>query len=175
MKTHQTLKRAFVDSPIGRIALVWNTDDRLLSLDFETHLPRMERLLRTQHGADAAAIRDGRVPGAIERALDAYFAGELAAVDALAVHAGGTDFQRAVWSALRTIPPGTTMTYGALADRVGRRGASRAVGRANGSNPIAIVVPCHRVIGADGSLTGYGGGMERKEWLLAHERARARG
>jgi len=87
------------------------------------------------------------------------------------VRAGGTPFQRVVWAALREIPPGRTTSYGQLAARLGRPGASRAVGLANGANPVAIAVPCHRVIGADGTLTGYGGGIERKRWLLEHERA----
>ena len=104
------------------------------------------------------------------RALSAaYFKGDLTAIDGLKVANGGTDFQRAVWKALRAIPAGGTITYGALAARLGRPKAARAVGLANGANPIAIVVPCHRVVGADGSLTGYGGGMARKQWLLAHE------
>jgi methylated-DNA-[protein]-cysteine S-methyltransferase len=85
----------------------------------------------------------------------------------------GTDFQRTVWQALRRIPCGTTISYGELARRIGRPAAVRAVGLANGANPVGVVVPCHRVIGADGSLTGYGGGIERKRWLLAHERASA--
>jgi methylated-DNA-[protein]-cysteine S-methyltransferase len=100
-----------------------------------------------------------------------YFAGELGAIDDLPVKTAGTPFQRAVWSALREIPLGATESYGKLAERIGRPTAVRAVGLANGSNPIGIVVPCHRVIGANGSLTGYGGGMERKRWLLEHEKA----
>jgi methylated-DNA-[protein]-cysteine S-methyltransferase len=111
------------------------------------------------------------------RELDGYFAGELTSFT-VALAAVGTVFQRRVWAALRAIPFGTTTSYGALARALGRRGAARAVGLANGRNPIAIIVPCHRVIGADGTLTGYGGGLERKRWLLAHEEtlsARARG
>ena len=102
--------------------------------------------------------------------LLAYFAGELTTF-AVPVAASGTAFQQLVWAALREIPFGATTSYGALARAVGRPGASRAVGLANGRNPIAIIVPCHRVIGADGSLTGYGGGLTRKRWLLAHEQA----
>jgi methylated-DNA-[protein]-cysteine S-methyltransferase len=93
------------------------------------------------------------------------------AVERLPVRTNGTPFQQQVWAALREIPAATTMSYGELARKLGKPGASRAVGRANGSNPVGIVVPCHRVIGADGSLTGYGGGMDRKRWLLEHERA----
>ena len=99
----------------------------------------------------------------------------MAALDQLPVRPGGTEFQRLVWAALRLIPPGTTTTYGQLAARIGRAKASRAVGLANGANPVAIVVPCHRVVGADASLTGYGGGIERKAWLIAHERRHTAG
>ncbi|MHB1862698.1 MAG: methylated-DNA--[protein]-cysteine S-methyltransferase [Gemmatimonadaceae bacterium] len=101
--------------------------------------------------------------------LNAYFDGTLTRFD-LPLAAEGTPFQRQVWDALRRIPFGSTMSYGALARALGRPTATRAVGAANGRNPISIVVPCHRVIGADGSLTGFGGGMERKRWLLEHER-----
>jgi methylated-DNA-[protein]-cysteine S-methyltransferase len=100
-----------------------------------------------------------------------YVDGKLDALAALATETGGTAFQRSVWAALRTIPVGTTLTYAALAQWIQRPLAIRAVGHANGSNPISIVVPCHRVIGSDGSLTGFGGGIERKRWLLDHEGA----
>ena len=102
-------------------------------------------------------------------ALQRYFEGEYASIDAVAVELNGTPFQRKVWGALRAIPPGTTMSYADLARHIGEPRAVRAVGAANGANPVAVIVPCHRVIGADGSLTGYGGGIERKQWLLAHE------
>ena len=101
--------------------------------------------------------------------LAAYFAGELRVFD-LPLGAEGTGFQRLVWRALDTIPFGETRTYGAIAHAIGRPSASRAVGAANGRNPISIIVPCHRVIGASGELTGYAGGVEMKQWLLAHER-----
>jgi methylated-DNA-[protein]-cysteine S-methyltransferase len=103
--------------------------------------------------------------------LDAYFAGELSTFD-LEMNLLGTPFQQRVWSQLCDIPYGETISYGELARRVGNANASRAVGLANGRNPIALIVPCHRVIGANGSLTGYGGGLERKTWLLDHERKR---
>jgi methylated-DNA-[protein]-cysteine S-methyltransferase len=102
-------------------------------------------------------------------ALAAYFAGSVNAIDGLPTATGGTEFQRMVWRALRQIPCGETISYATLARRIGRPAAVRAVGLANGANPISIVVPCHRVIGSDGSLTGYGDGLERKRWLLAHE------
>ena len=105
--------------------------------------------------------------------LNAYFAGQRTTFDLPVDEAGigGTDFQRRVWGALRDIPLGQTISYGELARRIGQPAAVRAVGLANGRNPLSIVIPCHRVIGANGSLTGYGGGMERKRWLLAHEAA----
>ena len=106
---------------------------------------------------------------AVRRALDAYFAGDLGAIDNISVATGGTPFQRTVWAALHRIPAGMTTSYGALAVTIGRPSAMRAVGLAVGSNPVAVIVPCHRVIGADHSLTGYGGGLARKRWLLAHE------
>ena len=126
-------------------------------------------------GDAGAALRHGRARAraptrsAPSSALRAYLAGRLDALDALPVDAGGTPFQRECWAALRTIPAGTTWSYRQLAAAIGRPAAVRAVGLANGANPVGIVVPCHRVIGADGSLTGYGGGLERKRWLLEHE------
>lgn len=113
--------------------------------------------------------------GALRARLEAYFAGDLDALSAIEVRpASGTAFQRRVWEELRRIPAGETISYAELARRIGRPSAVRAVGAANGRNPIALVVPCHRVIGKDGSLTGYAGGLERKRWLLEHEGARAR-
>src|SRR5262249_9271416 len=114
-------------------------------------------------------LEEGKVPVAVKRALEDYFNGDIGALLEVKTATAGTPFQREVWKALRTIPAGTTRSYGELAARIGRAGASRAVGAANGANPIPIVVPCHRVIGADGSLTGFGGGLENKKWLLAHE------
>ena len=130
----------------------------------------MRRALRLHYGEGGYSLREAVDPGGLSAAMNAYFAGELAAIDALPVATGGTAFQRTVWRALREIPCGETISYAALARRIGRESAVRAVGFANGSNPISVVVPCHRVIGSDGSLTGYGGGIERKRWLLAHER-----
>jgi methylated-DNA-[protein]-cysteine S-methyltransferase len=101
--------------------------------------------------------------------LSAYFRGNLDRLGEIKWRVGGTDFQRSVWNALPSIPAGTTMSYGALATRLKVPKAVRAVGHANGANPLSVVIPCHRLIGADGSLTGYGGGIERKRWLLAHE------
>jgi methylated-DNA-[protein]-cysteine S-methyltransferase len=129
----------------------------------------MQRLLHAHHGD--VEVRAGSERLGVREALERYFAGDLSALDALPTQTHGTPFQREVWAALRTIPPGTTLSYGALARRLGKPNAMRAVGLANGANPIGIVVPCHRVIGANGTLTGYGGGLPRKRWLLAHEGA----
>ena len=156
-------------SPIGTMLAVFDEDGRLRALDFDDHEPRLQRLLQRHYGTFELAA--GRAPTSIAEPLTAYFDGELEAVDAVPVATGGTAFQRRVWDALRTLPPRRTTSYGELAAAIGAVGASRAVGLANGANPIAIVVPCHRVIGVNGSLTGYGGGLHRKHWLLAHEGA----
>lgn len=158
-------------SPVSPLLIVTDDAGALRALEFDDHDERMQRLLRTHYGE--YVLENRAAPASIVRALDAYFAGELAALDEVAVATGGTEFQRDVWKALRNIAPGTTASYGKLAENIGRPGASRAVGAANGANPIAIVVPCHRVIGANGTLTGYGGGLPRKRWLLEHERQHA--
>lgn len=157
-------------TPIGEALLVTDTERNLRMLDFRDYEPRMRRLLRLQYGKDVV-LADGPAPKKLLRALTAYFDGDIGALDTIACATAGTSFQRAVWKALRKIPAGRTTSYGALARRIGRPAAMRAVGAANGANPIAIVVPCHRVIGTDGSLTGYGGGLDRKRWLLKHEGA----
>jgi len=167
-----TLQAFFVDrvpSPLGTIVLVRDGEGRLRALDFDTHEARLQRLLRRHYDERRYTAVSAPAPR-IRTALEAFFAGELRALDAIVVQTGGTAFQRRVWAALRRIPAGTTTTYSRLATEIGQPGASRAVGLANGANPIGIVVPCHRVIGADGSLTGYAGGVERKRWLLGHER-----
>jgi methylated-DNA-[protein]-cysteine S-methyltransferase len=154
-------------SPVAPLLLVTDDDGVLRALDFADHESRMYRLLGEHYGA--FELVEGSAPVALTRALAAYFDGSLDALADVRTATGGTPFQREVWNALRTIAPAATMSYGQLATTIGRPGASRAVGAANGANPIAIVVPCHRVIGANGTLTGYGGGLSRKEWLLAHE------
>ncbi len=156
-------------SPIGTILLVTDEDGALRALDFEDCEPRMLKLLRCYCGA-AELAEGGAAPTSARRALDAYFAGDLDGLASVRIATGGSPFQREVWTALRAIPAGATTSYGQLAAKLRRPTASRAVGLANGANPIAIVVPCHRVIGADGALTGYGGGLARKRWLLDHER-----
>ena len=161
----------FVDTiatPIGALRIVWE-DDTLRALDFGDDDEKFARLLEWQFGT--AGLPHAQAPREIRQAFEQYFAGDLTAIDRIKVNAIGTPFQQQVWAALREIPAGTTTSYGKLAERLGRPGASRAVGLANGSNPVGVVVPCHRVIGANGSLTGYGGGLDRKRWLLEHERA----
>ncbi len=162
-----TLQRCEQITPLGEL-VVTRRDGRLCALAFRDCAARVERLLARHYGASA-----GRVTAApadtLRHQIDAYFAGDLRALDAIAIDPPGTTFQRAVWQALRGVSPGTTMAYRDLARRLGAPAAVRAVGAAIGANPIWLVIPCHRIIGADGSLTGYAGGLERKRWLLAHE------
>jgi methylated-DNA-[protein]-cysteine S-methyltransferase len=162
-----------VPSPIGAVLLV--TDGtKLVSLDFEGFEPRLHALLAKRYGSGYRLV-ETRDPLGFSGRIAAYFAGDAAGLDEIPVETGGTDFQRSVWLGLRRIPSGAVMSYGALAAALGRPKASRAVGYANSLNPIAIVLPCHRVIGSNQSLTGYAGGLDRKQWLLAHERALAQG
>jgi len=158
-------------SPVGVVQLAVDETGALRMLEFDADSPRARKLM-ARHFAGVPTTA-GTAPAAIRRALEAYFAGQLTALAAIPVRLGGTDFQRRVWTALTDIPPGVTESYGALAARIGQPRAVRAVGLANGANPVGIVIPCRRVIGADGALTGYGGGLERKRWLLAHEGALA--
>ncbi len=158
-----------IKTPIGELAIVADEAGRVRATEWTDHDHRMHESLRLHYGSDGYALKTARNPGGASTALRAYFDGELNAIDALKVATGGTDFQKTVWKALRRIPCGKTMSYAVLAERIGRPTAVRAVGTANGANPISVVVPCHRVIGTNGSLTGYGGGIERKRWLLAHE------
>jgi methylated-DNA-[protein]-cysteine S-methyltransferase len=158
-----------IHTPIGELLLVADRDGNLRAVGWREHEPRMRQLLARHYGGNGIRLQAARNPKGLTDALSAYFAGELTAIDTLPVATSGTSFQREVWRALREIPCGTTISYAQLAERIGRPTAVRAVGLANGSNPVGVVVPCHRVIGSDGSLTGYGGGIERKRWLLAHE------
>jgi len=154
-------------SPVGNLLLAHDEHETLRALDFGDDEARTRRLLRSRYG-DVALV-SGRAPSRTVESLQAYFDGDLDALAPVTVATGGTEFQRRVWAALREIPSGTTRTYGDLAAQLGEPGAARAVGLANGANPVAIVVPCHRVIGSGGALTGFGGGLERKRWLLEHE------
>jgi methylated-DNA-[protein]-cysteine S-methyltransferase len=156
---HYTL----VDSPLGDIVIFGN-DGTVSGLEFA------DSARATRPEPELA--RDDAAFGKVAEQLQAYFAGELTHFD-VQIETGGTPFQRRVWQALLGIPYGATTTYGKLAAELGDPRAMRAVGLANGRNPISIIVPCHRVVGADGSLTGYGGGLPRKQWLLAHERGEA--
>jgi methylated-DNA-[protein]-cysteine S-methyltransferase len=162
-----------VESPIGTILLIHDSEERLRALDFHDYEARMRSLLRLQWGQDGCdfVVKNRAAPSAIRNALAGYFAGTLTMIDAVPVTIAGTSLQRDVWASLREIRPGMTLSYGALARKLGHPNSARAVGVANGANPIAIVVPCHRVIGTDGSLSGYGGGISRKRWLLTHEGA----
>jgi methylated-DNA-[protein]-cysteine S-methyltransferase len=157
-----------VKTPIGVAIVVVDDQGRLRALDFDDFEERIHRRLRVDWG-NRPRVVERRAPAAIRQALADYFEGGLARLEDLECKTAGTPFQRKVWTALRAIAPGRTTSYGALASRIGAPGAARAVGLANRSNPIGIVIPCHRVIGADGSLTGYASGIERKRWLLRHE------
>ena len=156
-----------LQTPIGPALLVTDADGALLALEWEDYEPRLRQLLRLQYGA--AVLKEARAPDDTRAALTGYFDGDLDRLGTIKWRVAGTPFQHKVWNALPTIPPGATMSYGALASQLGMPKAVRAVGHANGSNPISVVVPCHRLIGANGSLIKYGGGLERKRWLLEHE------
>lgn len=170
MRHELTLDR--IETPVGAMLVVTDDDGAVRALDFSDHEERMLRLLARHWGR--VALTPGRAPEAVRSAISAYFSGELSALDRLEVKTAGTAFQKDVWAALRRIPAGTTVSYGALAAQVGRPKAVRAAGLANGRNPVAVIVPCHRVIGANGTLTGYAGGVERKRALLEHEGVRPR-
>ena len=157
-----------IASPVGDI-LIAGTDEALITLDFGDCRARMDELLESRFPGATLEERPGF--GGFAAAIQTYFDGDLHALEAIAVQPGGTPFQQLVWQALRVVGPGRTATYGDIAKKLGKPGASRAVGLANSKNPIALVVPCHRIIGADGRLTGYAGGLERKQWLLRHEGA----
>jgi methylated-DNA-[protein]-cysteine S-methyltransferase len=158
-----------IDTPIGEMLIVADREGNLRAVDWADHETRMCRFLRLHYGENGFKLEAARNPNSLTHAISSYFRGDLTAIDILPVQTAGTPFQNEVWRALRNIACGTTVSYGKLAEQIGRPAAVRAVGLANGSNPVGVVVPCHRVIGANGSLTGYGGGIERKSWLLEHE------
>lgn len=155
-----------IDTPAGTLCVA-SRDATVVACGFADHWDAITATVRPRF-PDAVWVGGDSDPA---RALRDYVAGDLRALEGLVVDAGGTPFQQRVWAALRTIPVGSTWSYRALAAAVGSGAATRAVGSANGANPVSVVVPCHRVIRADGSLGGYGGGLERKTWLLAHEGA----
>lgn len=165
MPMHLKLERR--PSPLGILLIVSDEDASLRAIDYLDYETRLHKLLRVHY--QHYTLSEAQAPASITTALDAYFTGSLDSLLDIPVATGGTGFQREVWQALRQIPAGSTVSYGQLAQRMGRPSASRAVGLANGANPVAIVVPCHRVVGSNGALTGYAGGLERKRWLLDHE------
>lgn len=167
--TPQRLILERIATPIGEALVATDEAGVLRAFDFSDFESRMRTLLRRHYAA--MEPQPGTIPPALRAAIDAYFAGHTDALSSVAWATNGTLFQRKVWAGLCTIPRGQTLSYKGLAARIGSPAAIRAVGLANGANPVAIVAPCHRVIGADGSLTGYGGGLSRKAWLLAHEGA----
>jgi methylated-DNA-[protein]-cysteine S-methyltransferase len=162
-----------LETPIGQLLIVADREGNLRAVHWADHEASLHEWLDSRHGKGRYRLQPPHGHLDSTEALSRYFVGELIAIDELRVKTDGTAFQQEVWRELRRIPCGTTISYGQLAKQIGRPAAVRAVGLANGSNPIAVVVPCHRVIGSDGSLTGYGGGMHRKEWLLRHEGALA--
>lgn len=170
-KQKLTFALSRLETPIGVALIATDIEGRLRVFDWEDCAQRMRRGLDRIYRASGGVRLDESVAAAwpVRERLKAFFAGDLAAIDSIPVESAGTPFQRKVWTVLRKIPAGKTWTYTQLAARAGRPAAVRAAGAANGLNPISVVVPCHRVIGSDGSLTGYGGGIHRKEWLLAHE------
>jgi methylated-DNA-[protein]-cysteine S-methyltransferase len=157
-----------IETPIGALVVVEDEAGALNMVEFADCLSRIDRCLR-RLALGGCELKTGGISETARDAFAAFFGGEVAALYELPVRLGGTPFQNEVWSALRRIRPGETLGYGAFAERLGRPQSARAVGHANGANPLSIVVPCHRLVGADGALTAYGGGIERKRWLLDHE------
>lgn len=159
------------ESPIGVVSIL-TCEAAVIALDYGDYEHRMLRLLTRAWGE--CELRAQHTVSDHHRKVRDYFAGDLTAVDSVHTEIRGTVFQQAVWTALRKIPPGTTWSYLNLAKRLGNDKAVRAVGAANGQNPIAIIHPCHRVVASNHSLTGYAGGLHRKQWLLDHERSNSR-
>ncbi|MFT3816288.1 MAG: methylated-DNA--[protein]-cysteine S-methyltransferase [Rubrivivax sp.] len=163
------LLRERMPTPLGPLLILCDAQQRLRGIDWEDHEARLMELLTRQYRPAGVRVTEAVAPTPARAVLQAYFDGDLTGIDRLPLVLGGTAFQREVWTALRMIPAGQTVSYRALATSLGRPAAMRATGLANGANPISIVLPCHRVIGSNGSLTGYGGGLPRKRWLLEHE------
>lgn len=164
-----TLLEDKIATPLGPLWILCDEQFRLRAVEWEEHSERMVQLLDIHYRAAGYRRVSSPNPGGFSDKFRDYFDGDLSAIENLPSATAGTPFQREVWQALRTIPCGQVMHYGQLAEQLGRSGAARAVGAANGSNPVSIVVPCHRVIGRNGTMTGYAGGVSRKEWLLRHE------
>jgi methylated-DNA-[protein]-cysteine S-methyltransferase len=166
------LARATIATPLGEM-LALASDGGLCALEFTgpaKRLPRLEARLRRWFPPHEIVDDETRTLKRTRAWLSAYFDGATAEIGDLPLDMHGAPFEQRVWRALVDIPAGQTTSYGAIAKKLGDAGAARAVGAANGANPIAIIVPCHRVIGSSGSLVGYGGGLDRKMWLLDHER-----
>jgi methylated-DNA-[protein]-cysteine S-methyltransferase len=158
-----------LNTPIGVALLAVDEDGFLRAFDWSDFEARNRKLISRYNGGPP--IAPGAAPAAMRQALTDYFDGDLTAIERIHWRTCGTPFQHACWRALCQIPVGTTASYGQQAMRIGKPKAVRAVGLANGANPVGVVVPCHRVIGSNGTLTGYGGGLHRKRWLLRHEGA----
>ncbi|OAZ07894.1 cysteine methyltransferase [Thalassospira tepidiphila MCCC 1A03514] len=156
-------------SPIGKLSLA-SIDGKLVHLDFEDNDDRL-KTIQTRRFKNLEWTEGGAAPDPITDWLDGYFAGTVGVLPIDAVNMVGTAFQKSVWDALVNIPSGKSISYAGLADQLGNPKAVRAVARANALNPVSIIVPCHRVIGSNGTLTGYAGGLDRKKWLLDHEAA----
>lgn len=161
-----------VKTPLGDFNLITDKNGILWAADFIACELRMRRLLDNRLGCKWYQLSSGSMPNTIKSAVVAYFDGDIRAIDTIQFAGSGTTFQRSVWNAVRAIAPGSPVTYGDLASKLGQAGSARAVGLANAANPFCIIVPCHRVVGVNGALTGYSGGIERKRWLLDHESAR---
>jgi methylated-DNA-[protein]-cysteine S-methyltransferase len=171
MTSQLLLHRFETGTPLDPLWFV-TRDEVLIALDFDAVEDRLQRLLKRRLGREIG-LTPASAGHPVATALRAYIGGDFGALDTVAVDGGGTAFQQRVWTALRSIPPGETSSYGALAARLGSPNGARAVGLANGLNPVSLFIPCHRLIGSTGGLTGYGGGIARKRWLLEHERAAA--
>nr|WP_216660369.1 MULTISPECIES: methylated-DNA--[protein]-cysteine S-methyltransferase [unclassified Brenneria] len=156
-------------TPIGELIIIADENNCLRAVEWREYQERLHRLLKIGYRNDPYSLQPYRNPGGLTEKLQRYFDGDLHVIETMPVAAVGTAFQQQVWQALRHISCGKIATYGELAAQLARPAAARAVGMANGANPVSIVVPCHRVIGANGTLTGYAGGVHRKQWLLTHE------
>ncbi len=154
-------------TPLGDFILVWDAEGEVVASDYGDHQARLHQLLQRRLGQCKLAVAE--VPPVLATAIDAYFAGDLAALNRMPVRLNGTAFQNRAWAALRQIPPGARASYAEQAALLGNPKAARAIGSANRNNPCNLVIPCHRLVGSDGALTGYAGGLERKRWLLNHE------
>jgi methylated-DNA-[protein]-cysteine S-methyltransferase len=163
-----------LDTPLGGFSVATDREGRLRAAEFADRRHRLDRSLRLRFVRGGFKLVEGATPPNISSALRDYFDGDANAIDRIPVVLDGTDFQNKVWTALRMVEAGSPIPYSTLAARIGKPEAVRAVGAANGANPFSVVIPCHRLVGANGALTGYGGGIERKRWLIDHEASRPR-